>query len=427
MSFDFDIPWWLLIPGVYILLNVALQAYLRSTTKKLISPPFSAKEVQIDSRYKYLELDKIRQMELELEGLGFKHFFDYGKEESTGQKVEDSCPSRLLRSECGLYTVSISEFRPKPLLAFIATVFRVKNIGKIVEFTSVFNDDCEINTSLGQLDYKQACLSNKNREYISPKNSLSNSFLWHKKRVSDHLEKYSNLELVPSSKEMILDKLGDDLKVLHDEYKATNYKLSREEIPKYQKLIKLQERMIITDEMLLITAPPKDPEEILRSDSGSSNQSLYAPPSTFADPLSTNSPHHISKSHIQPGLSRLSFIITNVVLLVLISLLTYFINFQNGSNLGNILYWVIWIVFAITIGLRLKNLAMQQLWFWGILVPGLNFWLMSRLICCPAGYEEHKTLDRAGLVLTACYWIIIVSLTVLFLTLFSALIYVGGL
>ena len=49
---------------------------------------------------------------------------------------------------------------------------------------------------------------------------------------------------------------------------------------------------------------------------------------------------------------------------------------------------------------RVKNLGMSG-WalLWGI-VPFMNIWIGWRMIACPAGYENHRTLDTAGKVIS---------------------------
>jgi len=53
---------------------------------------------------------------------------------------------------------------------------------------------------------------------------------------------------------------------------------------------------------------------------------------------------------------------------------------------------------------RFRNLGMSRWWFLGNMVPILNLWIGFRLICCPAGYEYHRKMDRAGLFLAVLYW-----------------------
>ena len=54
---------------------------------------------------------------------------------------------------------------------------------------------------------------------------------------------------------------------------------------------------------------------------------------------------------------------------------------------------------------RFLNLGMSRWWFFGLIVPFLNYWLGYRLFACPAGYVEHKKLGGAGWFLTVIYWL----------------------
>lgn len=65
---------------------------------------------------------------------------------------------------------------------------------------------------------------------------------------------------------------------------------------------------------------------------------------------------------------------------------------------------------------RFRNLAMTRVWFLGLIVPFLNYWLGYRLFACPPGYAEHKKLDGIGWVLAAVYWLplIVLILAVVF-------------
>lgn len=53
---------------------------------------------------------------------------------------------------------------------------------------------------------------------------------------------------------------------------------------------------------------------------------------------------------------------------------------------------------------RFSNLGMSGWWVLGLLVPGLNLWLVYRCLACPAGYAGVKRLDLIGKVLAFLYW-----------------------
>ena len=64
---------------------------------------------------------------------------------------------------------------------------------------------------------------------------------------------------------------------------------------------------------------------------------------------------------------------------------------------------------------RLKNVGTTRNWLWVFalsLIPKVNIlawicqiWVFYRLICCPAGYEEHKKLDAIGKVFLFCSFV----------------------
>jgi hypothetical membrane protein len=56
---------------------------------------------------------------------------------------------------------------------------------------------------------------------------------------------------------------------------------------------------------------------------------------------------------------------------------------------------------------RLQNLEMNPLWFLGLLVPGLNLWIIYRCICAPEAYAVHERMDRPGKVVGIAYWAVL--------------------
>lgn len=53
---------------------------------------------------------------------------------------------------------------------------------------------------------------------------------------------------------------------------------------------------------------------------------------------------------------------------------------------------------------RFHNLGMTRWWFFGFLIPVLNFWLGFRCLACPAGYATRKKLDGMGRLVAVLYW-----------------------
>jgi uncharacterized membrane protein YhaH (DUF805 family) len=67
---------------------------------------------------------------------------------------------------------------------------------------------------------------------------------------------------------------------------------------------------------------------------------------------------------------------------------------------------LVYLVLAIAATLnRFLNLGMSRWWFFGLIVPFLNYWLGYRLFACPAGYKEHNRLGGAGWFLAVVYWL----------------------
>lgn len=68
-------------------------------------------------------------------------------------------------------------------------------------------------------------------------------------------------------------------------------------------------------------------------------------------------------------------------------------------------------IFFWAVAQRLKNIGIQQMWCVLLLVPVINFLLLSGCFICPEGYLQTKKLDRAGKVSVG----IIVILTIILL------------
>ena len=58
---------------------------------------------------------------------------------------------------------------------------------------------------------------------------------------------------------------------------------------------------------------------------------------------------------------------------------------------------------------RMINLGSSGWWGLGIVVPLLNIFVGLRCLICPAGYADHKTLDRTGKIISG----ILIALLVL--------------
>jgi len=65
---------------------------------------------------------------------------------------------------------------------------------------------------------------------------------------------------------------------------------------------------------------------------------------------------------------------------------------------------IVYIIATFYIGAqRTKNLGMSGFAVLWSLVPIMNIWIGWRMMACPAGYEDHRTLDVPGKVLTGLW------------------------
>ena len=94
------------------------------------------------------------------------------------------------------------------------------------------------------------------------------------------------------------------------------------------------------------------------------------------------------------GLTVLVNIIFNVVLLLLVAedtvLFMPVVLVDFGANL-----WII--------AQRITNTGYSRWWCVAIAVPFLNILLAFRLIACPEGYADHRTLDTAGKIMVGLF------------------------
>ena len=68
---------------------------------------------------------------------------------------------------------------------------------------------------------------------------------------------------------------------------------------------------------------------------------------------------------------------------------------------------------------RLANLGMNRWWSVGFFIPLLKWWVGYRSIACPAGYEEHRKMDRPGMFLAITYWLLVVASVIAFLAILA--------
>lgn len=81
-----------------------------------------------------------------------------------------------------------------------------------------------------------------------------------------------------------------------------------------------------------------------------------------------------------------------------------------GMAIGVLLVALRFVAASLFLGVkRVTNLGMSG---WAVLwslVPFMNIWIHWRMMACPAGYEDHRTLDTAGKVISGL-WIAVLAL-----------------
>lgn len=139
-----------------------------------------------------------------------------------------------------------------------------------------------------------------------------------------------------------------------------------------------------------------------------------APP--VVAPVSEVGKKQAKKEQVGPereGTNRMGFIffcyIFPVIWFVGVVLGAEFLKGQVGPDIFGPITIVLFLL-PLVVGIaatlkRFQNLAMTRLWFFGLIVPFLNYWLGYRLFACPAGYAEHKKLGGAGWFLAIIYWL----------------------
>lgn len=113
-----------------------------------------------------------------------------------------------------------------------------------------------------------------------------------------------------------------------------------------------------------------------------------------------------------PGYGRLryflSIFVTMIVFYAILLALVFAMFGSKGSGggiaAGTVLIVLLMIGGSVYIALqRLKNLGMSGWAILWTLVPFMNLWIGWRMIACPAGYEDHRTLDTPAKVITGLW------------------------
>jgi len=119
-----------------------------------------------------------------------------------------------------------------------------------------------------------------------------------------------------------------------------------------------------------------------------------------------------------PGLGRLAYFLSVFGISIVFYAILFVVVFASfrassasgasngGAGMGVGLLLVGLLFFAVSLFLavrRVTNLGMSR---WAVLwslVPVMNVWIYWRMMACPAGYEDHRTLDTAGKVITGVW------------------------
>jgi uncharacterized membrane protein YhaH (DUF805 family) len=113
-----------------------------------------------------------------------------------------------------------------------------------------------------------------------------------------------------------------------------------------------------------------------------------------------------------PGYGRLRYFLTNLIITVVFYAIMFAVIFAalgsgGGEGAGGAIMIVIlvlglgvMVVSFYTAYQRVKNLGMSGWALLWTLVPIMNMWIGWRMFACPAGYEDHRTLDTAGKVIS---------------------------
>lgn len=129
----------------------------------------------------------------------------------------------------------------------------------------------------------------------------------------------------------------------------------------------------------------------------------------YSAPLTRTPVENVEYNTDYPGLGRLAYFLWNMGIAVVSYAVIFVIAFTMASASGDasagmigvliglLLFGIPSVIIAVK---RLNNLGMSG-WaiFYG-LIPIVSIWLSWRMTACPAGYADHKQLDKAGKVIT---------------------------
>lgn len=116
-----------------------------------------------------------------------------------------------------------------------------------------------------------------------------------------------------------------------------------------------------------------------------------------------------------PGYGRLRYFLTNLAITVVFYAVVFAVAFASLSSSGgagggdmgmpNPVVILLFILLVVVVSFyviyqRVKNLGMSGWALLWTLVPFMNLWIGWRMFACPAGYENHRTLDTSAKVIS---------------------------
>jgi uncharacterized membrane protein YhaH (DUF805 family) len=121
-----------------------------------------------------------------------------------------------------------------------------------------------------------------------------------------------------------------------------------------------------------------------------------------------------------PGIGRLGYFVATIGFTIVFYLLLFVILFaalsaDSGASMGIGMVLIVLLFVAATLFIGVKRISNLGMSGWAILwsfVPFMNLWIHWRMMACPAGYEDHRTLDTAGKVISGL-WIGLLVLAIL--------------
>lgn len=129
----------------------------------------------------------------------------------------------------------------------------------------------------------------------------------------------------------------------------------------------------------------------------------------YSAPLTRSPVESIEYNTEYPGLGRLAYFLWSLgigvvgyALMFVVALVMASASGESSGGMVGILF--VMLLFAIPSVFvavkRLNNLGMSGWAIFYSLIPIVSIWISWRMVACPAGYADHKQLDKAGKVMT---------------------------